>query len=61
MMLLLVYAGTVKRHNVCKRHVAIDTGFKQIERTIFLHVISMGLKLQLLPSAFLKKLSQNCQ
>ena len=36
------YAGTVKRHNVCKRHVAIDTGFKQTERSIFLHVISMG-------------------
>ena len=34
-----VYAGTVKRHNVCKRHVAIDTGLIQTERTIFLHVI----------------------
>ena len=33
------YAGTVKRHNVCKRHIAIDNGFK------FLHIISMGLKL----------------
>ena len=28
------YAGTVKRHNVCKRHVSIDTSFKQTERTI---------------------------
>ena len=37
--------GTVKRHNVCKRNVAIDTGFNQTERTIFLHAISMGLKL----------------
>ena len=46
----------MKRHSVCKRHVAIDTGFKQTERTIFLHVILMGLKLQLLPSTFLKKL-----
>ena len=39
------YAGTVKRHNVCKCQVAIDTGVKQTEHTIFLHVISMGLKL----------------
>ena len=37
-----LYAVKVKRHNVCKRHVAIDTGFKQTERTIFLCVISMG-------------------
>ena len=37
-----VYAVKVKRHNVCKRHVAIDTGFKQTERTICLCVISMG-------------------
>ena len=36
------YSGTMKRHNVCKRHVAIDTGFKQTEGAIFLHVISMG-------------------
>ena len=44
----LLYAGTVKRHNVCKRHVAVDTGFpngfKQTERNVFLHLISMGLK-----------------
>ena len=32
------YADSVKRHNVCKRHVTIDTGVKQTERTIFLHV-----------------------
>ena len=38
----IIYAVKVKRHNVCKRHVAIDTGFKQTERTIFLCVISMG-------------------
>ena len=37
-----LYAGTVKHHSVCKRHVSIDTGFKQTERTIFLHVVSMG-------------------
>ena len=30
-----VYDGTVKRHNLCKRHVSIDTGFKQTERAIF--------------------------
>ena len=42
---LFTYAGTVKRHNVYKRHVAIDIGFKQTERAIFLHVISMGQKL----------------
>ena len=35
------YAGTVKCHNVCKRHSFLDTGFKQTEHTIFLHVISM--------------------
>ena len=32
----------MKCHNVCKPHVANDTGVKQTERTIFLHVISMG-------------------
>ena len=37
----MAYAGTVKQF-VCKRHVAIDTGFKQTKRAIFLHVISMG-------------------
>ena len=26
--MLLTYAGTVKRHNVYKRHVASDSGFK---------------------------------
>ena len=39
------YAGRVKCHNVCICHGAVDTGFKQTERTIFLHVISIGLKL----------------
>ena len=39
-----LYAVTVKRRNACKRHVATDTGFKQTERTIFLHIIPMGLK-----------------
>ena len=38
----LTYVGTVKRHNICKRHVSNDTGFKQTERAIFLHVIPMG-------------------
>ena len=42
MQVTVQYAGTVKRHTVCKRHVSIDTGFKQIERAIFLHVISIG-------------------
>ena len=37
-----VYTDTVKCHDVCKCHYSIDTGFKQTERTIFLHVISMG-------------------
>ena len=32
---LLLHTGTGKRHNVCKRHVAIETCFKQTERTIF--------------------------
>ena len=40
--LATVYACTVKRHNVCKRHVSIETGFKQTERAIFLSVISLG-------------------
>ena len=38
------YAGRVKRHNACKRHVVTDTGVKQTECTIFLHVISMEVK-----------------
>ena len=54
-------ACTVKHRNVCKRHVAIDTGLKQTERIIFLHVILIGLQLQLLSSTFSKKLCQNCQ
>ena len=29
----------VKCHNACKRHNSNDTGFKQTERDIFLHVI----------------------
>ena len=44
-----------------KRHVAIDTGFKQTEHTIFVHVISMELKFQLLLSTYMKKLYQNSQ
>ena len=57
-----LYAGAVNRHNVCKRHVAIDTGFKQTERTIFLHVISIGWTIGLLLSnVYLEKLRQNCQ
>ena len=36
---LVVYAGTEKRHNVCKRHVSIDTVFKQTKRAIFLDII----------------------
>ena len=40
-----MYTGTVKRHNVCKRHISIDTGVKQTERAIFLHVISIGVKI----------------
>ena len=31
------YAGTVKRHNVCKRYISIDTGFNQTGHAIFLH------------------------
>ena len=31
----ILYAVKVKRHNVCKRHGFLDTGFKQTERTIF--------------------------
>ena len=36
------YAGRVTHHNACKSHIDIDTGFKQTEGAIFLHVISMG-------------------
>ena len=49
------YDGTVRRHNVCKRHVAIDTSVKQTERTIFLQVISVEQKLSLLSSAFFEE------
>ena len=36
--MLNIYAGMVKRHNVCKYYVAILVStFKQAERTIFLH------------------------
>ena len=36
------YTGTVKCHNVRKCYIAIDTGVKQTERTIFLNVTSTG-------------------
>ena len=39
------YAGTVKRHNVCNRRVATDTGFKQTERTIFFPCYFNGIKI----------------
>ena len=42
---LPIYAGTVKRHIVCKSHVAIDTGVKRIERTVFLPCYFNGTKL----------------
>ena len=29
------YAGTVKRHNACKRHGFLDTGFTQTQRAVF--------------------------
>ena len=45
---MLQYSGTVKRHNVCKRHVSIDTGFKQTERAIFSARHFNGLKMELL-------------
>ena len=44
-ILAAAYAGTVKHHSVCKSYIVIDTGVKQSERTIFLHIISMGSKL----------------
>ena len=37
-----VYAGEVKRHNVCKRSRFLDTGCKQTGPAIFLNVIPMG-------------------
>ena len=40
-LLVPKYAVTVKRHNVCKRHGFLDTGFKQTECTIFLCFISI--------------------
>ena len=40
----ILYTGTAKRHNVCKSHAAIDTGFKQNELTIFLHFFSLSHK-----------------
>ena len=30
-----VYTGTVKRHNVCKRYIATDTGVKQTQPLFF--------------------------
>ena len=32
---VIKYAGTMKGHNICKRHVAINTGVKQTEQSIF--------------------------
>ena len=34
-----VFAGTMKLHNICKRHGFLDTSLKQTESTIFLYVI----------------------
>ena len=46
---LLLYAGTVKCYNVCKRHFAIDTGFNLTKLNVPFFstgdVISMVLKL----------------
>ena len=39
-----LYAGHMKRHNLCKRRGFLDTGFKQTERVNFLHVIPLGQK-----------------
>ena len=35
------FVGEVKRHNVCKRHGFLDTGFKQTGPSPFFHVILM--------------------
>ena len=50
-----------KCQNVCKCHITIDTGFKQTERTVFLRVISIGLKSHLLSNVYFKKWCPNCQ
>ena len=42
---LFQFAGTVKRHNVCKRQCFLDTGFKQTERHFslrYFNVIQIG-------------------
>ena len=58
-----LHTGTVKRHNVCKRHVSNDTGFKQTERAIFLHVISnwitIGTAFKCIFEETMRKLSVN--
>ena len=35
----------MKRHNVCKRHVSINTGFKQTKRVIFSPCYFNGIKI----------------
>ena len=40
--------GTVKRHYVYKHHSFLDTAFKQTKRNIFLHVIPLRWRMELL-------------
>ena len=42
LILIFLYTGTVKCHNVCKHHISTNNNFKQTEHAIFLCVISMG-------------------
>ena len=42
---LISFAGEVKRHNVCKRHI-LDTGFKQTGPAVFSPLYFNGIKNQ---------------
>ena len=44
----MVYTGTEKGYNVCKRHGFFDTFFKQTNSAIYLHIMSMGSKREML-------------
>ena len=40
--LMILFAGEVKRHSICKRSRFLDTGCKETGPTPFLYVILMG-------------------
>ena len=50
----------MKRDNVCKRHVAIDTDVKQTERTIVTRYFN-GTKIVTVSKCIFEDPCQNCQ